>query len=141
MAMAPEQVGIGIRRYFTEPDGPACDRRVGAARRSHPQLQGRHRRLRPARRRVPRQLVGQRHQHRRPEVLRGALGTEGREWSLRQVIDRVADTIADWGADGYFTDDEEAEAFRTELKYILVHQRAAFNSPVWFNIGVKGAPA
>ena len=57
------------------------------------------------------------------------------------MIDRVADTITDWGIkDGYFVDDEEAEAFRDELKYILVHQRAAFNSPVWFNIGVKGVP-
>src|SRR5205823_5773618 len=42
--------------------------------------------------------------------------------------------------DGYFTGDDEAEAFRDELKYVLVHQRAAFNSPVWFNIGVKGVP-
>ena len=57
------------------------------------------------------------------------------------MIDRVADTITDWGIkDGYFVDDEEAEAFRDELKYVLVHQRAAFNSPVWFNIGVKGVP-
>ena len=57
------------------------------------------------------------------------------------MIDRVADTIADWGIrDGYFVDDEEAQAFRDELKYVLVHQRAAFNSPVWFNIGVKGVP-
>ncbi|MGA1148692.1 MAG: vitamin B12-dependent ribonucleotide reductase, partial [Ilumatobacteraceae bacterium] len=59
----------------------------------------------------------------------------------RQVIDRVADTIANWGIQGgYFVDDAEAEAFRNELKYILVTQRAAFNSPVWFNIGVKGVP-
>ncbi|HKN92118.1 MAG TPA: LAGLIDADG family homing endonuclease, partial [Acidimicrobiia bacterium] len=58
------------------------------------------------------------------------------------VIDRVADTIADWGMrDGYFVDEPEADAFRDELKYLLLHQRAAFNSPVWFNIGVKGVPA
>jgi len=54
----------------------------------------------------------------------------------------VADTIADWGGrDGYFVDGAEADAFRDELKYLLLHQRAAFNSPVWFNIGVKGVPA
>ena len=75
------------------------------------------------------------------KYFRGTLGTPEREWSLRQVIDRVADTITDWGIrDGYFVDDDEAEAFRDELKYVLVHQRAAFNSPVWFNIGVKGVP-
>ncbi|MGH8992663.1 MAG: LAGLIDADG family homing endonuclease, partial [Acidimicrobiia bacterium] len=76
------------------------------------------------------------------KYFRGQLGTPGRESSLRQVIDRVADTISDWGVrDGYFVDEAEADAFRDELKYLLVHQRAAFNSPVWFNIGVKGVPA
>src|SRR5690606_31166236 len=61
--------------------------------------------------------------------------------SLKQVIDRVCDTITDWGIDGgYFVDEEEAEAFRNELKYLMVTQRAAFNSPVWFNIGVEGVP-
>ncbi|MFZ9773485.1 MAG: vitamin B12-dependent ribonucleotide reductase, partial [Ilumatobacteraceae bacterium] len=75
------------------------------------------------------------------KYFRGTPGTAERETSLRQVIDRVADTIANWGIQGgYFVDDAEAEAFRNELKYILVTQRAAFNSPVWFNIGVKGVP-
>ena len=75
------------------------------------------------------------------KYFRGTLGTPERESSLRQVIDRVADTITTWGVEGgYFVDDAEAEAFSAELKYILVTQRAAFNSPVWFNIGVKGVP-
>jgi ribonucleoside-diphosphate reductase alpha chain len=75
------------------------------------------------------------------KYFRGNLGTPERENSMRQVIDRVADTITTWGIEGgYFIDGEEAEAFRAELKYILVTQRAAFNSPVWFNIGVKGVP-
>jgi ribonucleoside-diphosphate reductase alpha chain len=75
------------------------------------------------------------------KYFRGSLGTPERESSLRQVIDRVSDTITQWGTEGgYFADDSEAEAFRNELKYILVTQRAAFNSPVWFNIGVKGVP-
>ena len=53
----------------------------------------------------------------------------------------MADTITAWGRDGgYFVDDAEAEAFRDELKHLLVTQKAAFNSPVWFNIGVKGVP-
>ncbi len=75
------------------------------------------------------------------KYFRGTPGTPERETSLKQVIDRVADTIANWGIEGgYFADADEAEAFRDELKYILVTQRAAFNSPVWFNIGVKGVP-
>ena len=76
------------------------------------------------------------------KYFRGTLGTAERETSLKQVIDRVADTITAWGTDGgYFVDEAEAETFRNELKYILVTQRAAFNSPVWFNIGVKGVPS
>ncbi|HZJ25832.1 MAG TPA: vitamin B12-dependent ribonucleotide reductase, partial [Acidimicrobiia bacterium] len=76
------------------------------------------------------------------KYFRGTPGTDERETSLRQVIDRIADTISDWGvADGYFVDDDEADAFRNELKHVMVHQRAAFNSPVWFNIGVPGVPA
>jgi ribonucleoside-diphosphate reductase alpha chain len=75
------------------------------------------------------------------KYFRGNPGTDEREWSLKQVADRVANTIADWGiADGYFADEAEAEAFRDELKFIIVTQRAAFNSPVWFNIGVPGVP-
>ncbi len=75
------------------------------------------------------------------KYFRGTLGTPERESSLRQVIDRVADTITLWGIEGgYFADQEEVDAFNCELKFILVTQRAAFNSPVWFNIGVKGVP-
>ncbi|MGB9345549.1 MAG: LAGLIDADG family homing endonuclease [Ilumatobacteraceae bacterium] len=74
------------------------------------------------------------------KYFRGALGSPEREWSLKQVVDRIVDTIADWGVvDGYF-EGAEADAFRAELKYILVTQRAAPNSPVWFNIGVAGVP-
>ncbi|MGH9016889.1 MAG: vitamin B12-dependent ribonucleotide reductase, partial [Acidimicrobiales bacterium] len=73
------------------------------------------------------------------KYFRGTPGTEERETSLRQVIDRVVDTMTQWGLkDGYFEDAEEARAFSDELKHIIVHQKAAFNSPVWFNIGVQG---
>ena len=73
------------------------------------------------------------------KYFRGALGAPDRESSLRQVVDRVIGTITRWGLEGsYFSDDAEATAFSDELKYILVSQRAAFNSPVWFNIGVPG---
>ncbi len=75
------------------------------------------------------------------KYFRGTVGTEEREWSLRQVADRVADTLTAWGIkDGYFVDDEEALVFNHELKFLIIHQRAAFNSPVWFNIGVQGVP-
>ena len=75
------------------------------------------------------------------KYFRGSLGTPERENSLRQVIDRVVDTVVRWGREGdYFAGDDEAQAFSDELKYILVTQRAAFNSPVWFNIGVKDVP-
>ena len=75
------------------------------------------------------------------KYFRGELGSPEREGSLKQVADRVADTITDWGVkDGYFVDTAEAETFRDELKHLIVNQMAAFNSPVWFNIGVKGVP-
>lgn len=69
----------------------------------------------------------------------GTPGTDEREKSLKQLIDRVADTITKYGYEqGYFTNEAEADVFNHELKYILATQRAAFNSPVWFNIGAAG---
>lgn len=66
----------------------------------------------------------------------GTPGTKERESSLKQLIDRVVDTITRTGVqEGYFGSQIEAEDFREELKYVLATQRAAFNSPVWFNIG------
>ena len=75
------------------------------------------------------------------KYFRGAAGSPEREWSLRQLIDRVVDTITAWGeTDGYFAAGADAEAFAEELRWLLLHQRVAFNSPVWFNIGVAGVP-
>jgi ribonucleoside-diphosphate reductase alpha chain len=75
------------------------------------------------------------------KYFRGTLGTDERETSLKQVVNRIVDTITEWGMkDAYFTDEIEAETFRAELKHLLITQKAAFNSPVWFNIGVKGVP-
>ena len=66
----------------------------------------------------------------------GTPGTKSRESSLKTLIDRVADTITRHGVqEGYFSSETETEDFREELKYVLATQRAAFNSPVWFNIG------
>src|SRR5947209_4592940 len=75
------------------------------------------------------------------KYFRGTLGTPGRERSVRQLISRVADTITAWGRkDGYFADDESARIFNVELKHLLVTQKMAFNSPVWFNVGIEAEP-
>src|SRR6476619_2728955 len=75
------------------------------------------------------------------KYFRGPLGTPQRESSVRQMVSRVADTITGWGVkDGYFASDADARAFSDELTHLLVTQKAAFNSPVWFNVGVEEAP-
>jgi ribonucleoside-diphosphate reductase alpha chain len=64
-----------------------------------------------------------------------------RERSVRELIDRVVGTITAWGRkDGYFLDEEETQAFEAELVHIILHQKATFNSPVWFNVGVEERP-
>ncbi len=73
------------------------------------------------------------------KYFRGKLTSPDREWSVKQMVDRVVDTITRAGLDGgYFATERDAEIFNHELKYLMVHQHASFNSPVWFNIGVAG---
>ncbi|MBM3828273.1 MAG: vitamin B12-dependent ribonucleotide reductase [Actinobacteria bacterium] len=142
MSLAPDRLAIGIRRLFTVPgvhpydqvvwekrdarisnwkDGSVAFEQLGVEFPVTWSLNATN-------------IVAQKY-------FRGTPGTVERESSLRQVIDRVADTITTWGREGgYFVDDAEADNFRDELKFILLTQRAAFNSPVWFNIGVKGVP-
>jgi len=142
MALAPEQTGIGIRRHFTtegvhpydelawEPrdaritnfqDGSVAFEQLGVEFPSTWSVNAAN-------------IVAQKY-------FRGTPGTAERESSLRQVIDRVADTITQWGLEGgYFVDEHEADTYNAELKHLLVTQKAAFNSPVWFNIGVPGVP-
>ncbi len=77
------------------------------------------------------------------KYFRGKPGSTERERSVKQMLTRVAGTIAGWGAQrGYFASTEDAQAFEDELTYILLHQMAAFNSPVWFNVGwhPEGSP-
>src|SRR5712672_3662327 len=70
------------------------------------------------------------------KYLHGSVGTPERESGVRALITRVADTISNWGyAQGYFRTDEDADTFHEELVHLLVHQKMAFNSPVWFNVG------
>ncbi len=142
MSLAPERLSIGLRRLFTSPgvhpydevvwerrdarisnwkDGTVAFEQLGVEFPVSWSVNATN-------------IVSQKY-------FRGTLGTPGRESSLRQVIDRVVDTITTWGREGgYFVDTEEETAFSEELRYILVTQRAAFNSPVWFNIGVAGVP-
>ncbi len=142
MSLAPERLSIGITRHFTTPGVHPYDQVVWERRDARisnwkdgsvafEQLDVEF----PASWSLnATNIVAQKY-------FRGTLGTPERESSLKQVIDRVADTITTWGIEGgYFVDADEAESFRSELKFILVTQRAAFNSPVWFNIGVKGVP-
>jgi ribonucleotide reductase alpha subunit len=76
------------------------------------------------------------------KYFRGQLTSPTRERSVKQMIGRVAGTIADWGRErGYFASVEDGDAFEAELTYILLHQMAAFNSPVWFNVGFEESPA
>ena len=71
----------------------------------------------------------------------GPAGTPQRETSMKTLVDRVVDTIKSWGRDGgYFSDGAAAAAFAQELRYLLINQYAAFNSPVWFNVGIEETP-
>ncbi len=75
------------------------------------------------------------------KYFRGRMDSAERESSVKQMIGRVAGTIATWGRDGgYFATDDDAQAFEDELTHILLHQMAAFNSPVWFNVGFEEHP-
>src|SRR4051794_32943606 len=142
MSIAPERMGIGIRRHFTTEgvhpydevtwerrdaritnfrDGSVAFEQLGVEVPASWSLNATN-------------ILAQKY-------FRGTLEHPEREWSLRQVVDRVVDTIQGWGErEGYFLDKAEAEAFAAELKHLVVNQKAAFNSPVWFNIGVPGVP-
>src|SRR5213076_652451 len=75
------------------------------------------------------------------KYFRGQLDSPTRERSVKQMISRVSGTIADWGRErGYFASEEDGDAFEAELTHILLHQIAAFNSPVWFNVGFEESP-
>ncbi|MEY2448788.1 MAG: ribonucleoside-diphosphate reductase alpha chain [Acidimicrobiaceae bacterium] len=142
MAMAPEQAGIGIRRHFTT-DGVHPYDEIGWERRDARITNFRDGQVAFEQLGVEvpvgwslnaTNILAQKY-------FRGTLGTAEREWSLKQVADRVVDTITQWGVDGgYFADEHESAAFSAELKHLVVTQKAAFNSPVWFNIGVDGVP-
>ena len=142
MAIAPQRTAIGIRRHFTTDrvhpydevewerrDARITDYRDGSVAFEQLGVE------------VPASWSVNATNILAQKYFRGTPGTPERESSLRQVVDRVVDTVTAWGLkDGYFEDAEEARAFSDELKHVIVQQKAAFNSPVWFNIGVKGVP-
>ncbi len=75
------------------------------------------------------------------KYFRGHVGAPDRERSVRQLVGRVSKTITEWGKkDGYFATDADASTFHDELTFLLLHQHLAFNSPVWFNVGVEPHP-
>ncbi len=142
MSIAPERGILGIRRHFTTPGidpydeidwevrtSRLVDHRDGSVAFQQDDVE------------VPADWSLNATNILAQKYFRGPLDGPDRESSLRQVADRVVGTIADWGRrDGYFADGDEAEAFAAELRYLIVTQRAALNSPVWFNIGVPGVP-
>ena len=75
------------------------------------------------------------------KYFKGKMGTSARESSLRQLLDRVVNTIRDWGLKLGHLKTSETEAFGDELRFLLVNQYASFNSPVWFNVGIKDEPS
>ena len=75
------------------------------------------------------------------KYFRGHIGESNRETSIRQLIGRVVGRITEWGHQGgYFSSQSDADAFSDELTHLLLHQKMAFNSPVWFNLGVPDTP-
>src|SRR5436190_23258541 len=126
MAMAPEQAGIGIRRHFTteglqpydEIEWERRDARITNYRDGSVAFEQLGVEVPVGWSLNATNILAQKY-------FRGTLGTSEREWSLRQVADRVVDTITKWGVkDGYFADEHEAAIFSDELKYLVITQRA-----------------
>ncbi len=142
MALAPEQTGIGLRRHFTtegvhpydsieweKRDARISNWKTGEVAFEQLGVE------------VPTSWSVNATNILAQKYFRGTMGTDEREESLREVADRVVDTITVWGREGgYFTSEDEAQIFSAELKHLIVNQMGAFNSPVWFNIGVEGVP-
>ena len=129
MAIAPEQTGIGIRRHFTTEGTHPYDQftwerrdaRITNYRDGSVAFEQLDVEFPTTWSLNATNIVAQKY-------FRGTPGTPERETSLKQVVDRVVDTVTTWGVEGgYFVDDREAETFRAELKYLMVSQTAAFN--------------
>ncbi|MCP5030193.1 MAG: vitamin B12-dependent ribonucleotide reductase [Actinomycetia bacterium] len=141
MSLAPDQIGIGLRRHFTatgvdpyetvtweKRDAKIANWKTGEVAFEQPDVE------------VPSTWSFNATNILAQKYFRGTLGTPERESSLRHVVDRVVHTICRWGLEGGYFEEAEAEIFADELKYLVIHQKGAFNSPVWFNIGVDDVP-
>ena len=141
MSLAPDQTGIGLRRHYTvagvDPyssvtwerrDARIANWKTGEVAFEQSGVE------------VPSTWSVNATNILAQKYFRGTLGTPERESSLRDVTERVVNTITQWGIEGGYFDAGEAEIFSDELKYLIIHQKGAFNSPVWFNIGVDGVP-
>jgi len=143
-AGAPEtlqaQAGLVFNRFFTDGRIAPFDA-VEWEKRTALIGNERHHDFSAGQRRGSQELVANRDQHCRQQYFHGKPGSAEREGSVRQLIGRVVSTIVRWGVEGgYFADSASRDAFKDELTHLLVEQKMAFNSPVWFNVGVQSKP-
>src|SRR5213083_2154876 len=139
-AVADETAGAAVKRYFTIPGRDPFEelewelREAFIAGKDKPTFEQKGVEFPKFWSQTATNIVAQKY-------FRGRMSSPERERSVKEMIGRVVDTIAGWGRDGgYFATEEEAETFEAELKFILVNQLAAFNSPVWFNVGFEEKP-
>jgi ribonucleoside-diphosphate reductase alpha chain len=136
-AESPNKHGISVKRHFTKPgehpfDDVEWDKRTASIQNDKGKVIFEQRNVE-----VPKDWTQTATNIVASKYFHGKLGSPERESSVRQLIGRVADTIAQWGVEGgYFRSEEDAQTFHDELTHILVRQKAAFNSPVWFNCGL-----
>src|SRR5215216_7021234 len=138
--VADEAAGLGVRRFFTIPDRDPFEevewetRDANISGKDGPVFEQKGVEFPKFWSQTATNIVAQKY-------FRGRMSSPEREFSVKQMIGRVVETIGSWGrAGGYFATDEEAETFEAELKAILVNQLASFNSPVWFNLGFEEKP-
>jgi len=134
----PTQAGVEFPRYFTEPDKSPYDQLPWETRnatigndKGSVIFEQRDIEVPADWSQTATNIVASKYFH-------GKMGSPERERSVAELVHRVVDTIANWGIhDGYFASPEHGENFRDELAHLMLNQKAAFNSPVWFNVGVK----
>src|SRR5882762_5527474 len=147
--IAPEEVvntvvdegaRLGVRRFFTIPGRDPCDEIEWESRdalipgRNGPAFEQRSVEFPKFWSQTATNIVAQKY-------FRGRMSSPERESSVKQMIGRIVSTVGTWGREGgYFATEDEAQTFEDELKAILVNQLAAFNSPVWFNVGFEEKP-